>query len=156
MRKIFLIALVTLPLIAVAGLMFKASSSKDGDAPGLVDGKLAACPDRPNCVSSDATDPGHSVAALTWGNTKMSPEEAWQRAVEAVKSLSDTTVTENTGDYLSAECSSRLFGFIDDLELQLRREDSAIAVRSASRAGHSDLGANRKRVELLREKFGYE
>jgi len=41
-------------------------------------------------------------------------------------------------------------GFVDDLELQLRPQDALIAVRSASRLGYGDLGANRRRVEALR------
>ena len=40
--------------------------------------------------------------------------------------------------------------FTDDLEFLLDRERGVIDVRSASRVGYSDLGANRKRVEALR------
>jgi uncharacterized protein (DUF1499 family) len=70
-----------------------------------------------------------------------------------VKSLPGTEITSATENYLSAECTSGIFGFVDDLELQLRPDQSEIAIRSASRVGRSDLGANRKRVELLRAKF---
>ena len=31
---------------------------------GVVDGRLAPCPDSPNCVSSDATDDVHGIAPL--------------------------------------------------------------------------------------------
>jgi len=55
-----------------------------------------------------------------------------------------------TDDYLHAECSSAFFGFVDDIELHLRSAQGVIAVRSAARLGHSDLGVNRKRVEKLR------
>ncbi len=60
-------------------------------------------------------------------------------------------IVEETEDYLHAECRSALFGFVDDLELQLRPSESIIAVRSASRLGYSDFGVNRRRVEALRE-----
>ena len=53
-------------------------------------------------------------------------------------------------DYLHAECRSAVFGFVDDLELNLRPAEGIIAVRSASRLGYSDLGVNRKRIETLR------
>jgi uncharacterized protein (DUF1499 family) len=53
-------------------------------------------------------------------------------------------------DYLHAECRSAVFGFVDDLELHLRRQSNSIAVRSASRLGYRDFGVNRKRVERLR------
>jgi len=42
-------------------------------------------------------------------------------------------------------------GFIDDVELLFVRTEQLIQVKSASRVGKSDLGANRKRVELLRD-----
>jgi uncharacterized protein (DUF1499 family) len=56
-------------------------------------------------------------------------------------------------DYLHAECASAVFGFVDDLELQLRASEGRIAVRSASRLGRSDLGVNRRRVEALRSEL---
>jgi uncharacterized protein (DUF1499 family) len=59
-------------------------------------------------------------------------------------------VVTQTSEYLHAECSSALFGFVDDLELQLRGPERRIAVRSASRLGYGDLGVNRARVEELR------
>jgi uncharacterized protein (DUF1499 family) len=40
---------------------------------------------------------------------------------------------------------------VDDLELELRKGKGTVAVRSASRVGHSDFGVNRRRVENLRE-----
>ena len=47
-------------------------------------------------------------------------------------------------------CSSAVFGFVDDLELHLRRAENVIAARSAARLGYSDFGVNRRRVENLR------
>ena len=55
-----------------------------------------------------------------------------------------------TSDYIHAECSSAVFGFVDDLELHLRPAQNIIAVRSAARLGHGDFRVNRKRVEKLR------
>lgn len=67
-----------------------------------------------------------------------------------VAGLPRTAIVMQTDDYLHAECSSALFGFVDDLELHLRPEQNLIAVRSAARLGRSDFGVNRKRVENLR------
>ncbi len=61
-----------------------------------------------------------------------------------------TRIVTESPEYLHAECRSSVFGFVDDLELQLRPSDGIIAVRSASRLGHSDFGVNRKRIETLR------
>jgi len=82
---------------------------------------------------------------------KQSPEEAWSTVRAAVESIPRVAIITDTGDYLHAECSSALMGFVDDLELQLRADRGEIAVRSASRLGYGDLGVNRRRVEALRQ-----
>jgi uncharacterized protein (DUF1499 family) len=110
--------------------------------------RLAPCPDSPNCVSSDATDPSHRVAAL---ELVIPAEAAWRMIPEAVKTLPRTEIKEASDRYLRAECTSLVFRFVDDLELELRAGEGTIAVRSASRKGYSDFGVNRRRVENLRE-----
>ena len=60
-----------------------------------------------------------------------------------------TTIVTDTGEYLRAECRSRLFGFVDDLELHLWPAGGVLAVRSAARLGWSDFGVNRRRVAAL-------
>jgi uncharacterized protein (DUF1499 family) len=53
--------------------------------------------------------------------------------------------------YLHVEFRSAIFRFVDDVEFHLRGQDGIIAVRSAARVGHGDLGVNRQRVETIRE-----
>jgi len=56
-----------------------------------------------------------------------------------------------TGDaYIHATVTSRLFGFVDDLELHADRQAGVIEVRSASRLGDSDLGVNGRRISALK------
>ena len=57
-------------------------------------------------------------------------------------------VVEQGEDYLAAEFTSAVFGFVDDVEF--RRGEYAVHVRSASRVGYSDAGANAARVAALR------
>jgi uncharacterized protein (DUF1499 family) len=70
-----------------------------------------------------------------------------------VKEIPRTEIASQTDTYLHVECRSLVFRFVDDLELELRPGDGIIAVRSASRKGHSDFGVNRRRVEDLRERL---
>jgi uncharacterized protein (DUF1499 family) len=114
---------------------------------GVKDARLAACPSSPNCVSSDNADSSHRVPAF---QLAMPPSEAWRALRATVANLPRTAIIAETDDYLHAECRSRFFGFVDDLELHVRPADKLIAVRSASRLGYSDLGVNRERVENLR------
>ncbi len=111
---------------------------------------LAPCPSSPNCVSSDAHDPGHAIAPL---ELAVSRDQAWEAAVAAVSELPRTAIVTRQDGYLHAECQSAVFGFVDDLELELRAPEQIIAVRSASRLGYGDLGVNRRRVEGLRQEL---
>jgi uncharacterized protein (DUF1499 family) len=113
----------------------------------VADARLAPCPASPNCVSSDAADARHAVAPLVLAAP---PEDAWRAARAAVAALPRTRIVGETPTSLHAECRSALFGFVDDLELELRAAEGVIAVRSASRVGYSDLGVNRRRIEGLR------
>lgn len=111
---------------------------------------LPACPASPNCVSSDAVDSSHHVDAYSL----LEPTEgSWKAVITAVRELPRSRVTVADESYLHAEVSSRVFGFVDDLELIFRPELAMIAVRSASRKGYWDLGANRSRVETLRSEL---
>lgn len=111
---------------------------------------LDPCPSSPNCVSSTDVDNSHYVAPyeLVSGGAG-----AWNSVRSVVTSLPRTRIVAETGKYIHAECRSRIFGFVDDLELALSDTDSVVAVRSASRVGYSDFGVNRKRIERLRREL---
>ena len=126
--------------------LFSCSGTRPANL-GIKDGRLSVCPASPNCVSSDAADGAHAVAPF---QLVVSPLDGWRAVRKIIEELPRTKIISSTDDYLYAECSSAVFGFVDDLELHLRPADKLIAVRSASRLGHSDFGVNRKRVEQLR------
>jgi uncharacterized protein (DUF1499 family) len=122
--------------------------SKNGQAPGLVDGRLAPCPDSPNCVVSDHPgQEGHTVEPLDVAD--MEHDEAWNALRQAVTRTGGVIVAD-TGGYLAAEYTSNVFGFVDDLEARLDAEAGVIHLRSASRVGKNDFGANAGRVAALR------
>jgi uncharacterized protein (DUF1499 family) len=70
-----------------------------------------------------------------------------------LEAMSGSRVVTQTQTYIHAEFRSRIFRFIDDLELLLDEDQGVIQIRSASRSGYSDLGANRNRVEALRRLY---
>lgn len=142
--------LVILTLFLVASMSLMSCTGKRPSNLGIVDSALTPCPSSPNCVSSDARDSAHRVHPF---QLDVSPDEAWQEARKIVLELPRTRIVTETSDYIHAECQSAILGFIDDLELHLRPTEKLIAVRSASRLGHSDFGVNRSRVEDLRNLF---
>jgi len=141
-----------LGIAAIALLASGCSGSRPTDL-GATEGRLLACPSSPNCVSSDASDAEHAIPPLAFEGT---PPSAWGALREAIAQMPRTEIVEDTGSYMHAEFTSLLFRYVDDVEFVLRpgRPDSGmISVRSASRLGHSDMGANRERVEELRSLF---
>ncbi len=112
---------------------------------GVLNGRLTPCPDSPNCVSSFATDETHAIEPLA----------ASLADVERVLlEFDDTNIVSSEGDYLYAEFTTRIMGYVDDVEFLYDRNNGVTHVRSASRLGYSDLGANRNRIERIRSALG--
>ncbi|OHB32423.1 MAG: hypothetical protein A2X84_04470 [Desulfuromonadaceae bacterium GWC2_58_13] len=131
-------------------LLLSSCASAPPAGPGLVDGKLALCPATPNCVCSEESGTGAPIDPLSFGSSD--PGVAWVAVQDGVKALGGTIETV-TDTYLWATFSSRIFRFVDDVELRLDSERGVVHIRSASRLGYSDFGVNRKRIESLRKLF---
>lgn len=124
--------------------MFKFSGTRP-DNLGVRNGTLASCPASPNCVSTNSTDPEHQIEPLKFlgGNTIVTLKAA-------VLAQPGAVVISETENYLYAEFTSSLMGFVDDVEFYVDEASGTVQVRSASRMGQSDLGVNRKRIETIR------
>lgn len=114
---------------------------------GLTDGKLAPCPDSPNCVSSQATDSRHAIAPFALDRPLGAAKEELKQAAAKLPRAKLISEQEN---YLHFEFRSLVFRFVDDVEFHLDAATKTIHVRSASRVGYGDFGVNRRRVETLR------
>ena len=145
-RKTRSTSMRTLGIVICCMPLFACVGTRPSDL-GVTDGRLAPCPPSPNCVCSDAGDAAHAIPPLELSGTSPAP---WDEIVTAVSELPRTTSVTQRDGYLHAECQSAVFGFVDDLELELRPEQGIVAIRSASRLGYGDLGVNRRRVESLR------
>lgn len=119
---------------------------------GIHKDRLADCPSKPNCVSSQAADADHAVAPLRYQGEK---KAAFKRLKKIVASLERSTIVAESDNYLHIEFKSAIMGFVDDVEFYFPKE-KVIHVRSASRLGYSDLGVNRKRVGQIRKLFAAE
>jgi uncharacterized protein (DUF1499 family) len=104
---------------------------------GLGQAGLSPCPSPAHCARENwvVADPG---AAL-------------ERLLPAVLALEGVQIVETGGGYLHATASSRIFGFVDDLELHASPQQGVIEARSISRLGDSDLGVNARRLATLRQ-----
>lgn len=136
-------------LLALVVMMVGCSGNRHSQM-GVTGGRLAACPDSPNCVSSQSTDARHAIDPLRYEGTA---EKARRVLIEAVSGMKRVRIVAAEERYIHAEFTSALFRFVDDVEFLLDSKTKAIHVRSASRVGYSDLGVNRRRVEEIRSRF---
>ena len=111
-------------------------------------GSLRPCPGTPNCVHTGLRHPPGTEPIYLRVDL---PEDELMDALQGiVGSEARTTVVRRSERYLHVEARSRIFRFVDDLEL-LVTDDRELIVRSASRVGRGDLGVNARRVRRLRE-----
>ena len=116
---------------------------------GLNDGRLAPCPNRPNCVVSQGGDKRHHIDPIAYEGEKSAAVELIQQVVQG---LAGIRIAAQTEDYLHVEFRSKMMGFVDDVEFFFP-DSAVIHMRSAYRVGYSDFGANRKRLEKIRVMF---
>lgn len=116
---------------------------------GVVDGRLRPCGLSPNCVCSQGGDELHGIEPLPANDG----DDAMKRVKQVMSGLPGATLIDETDGYLRYECATPLIHYVDDVEFLLDRQAGVVQVRSASRVGRSDLGANRRRIEEIRRRY---
>jgi uncharacterized protein (DUF1499 family) len=150
-RRTRLLKLILLVIAAVPITLYLMSIfAKRPDDLGVKQGQLKACPDSPNCVSSQAEDAEHAMEAISFEG---SGETALQVLRNVINGQPRAKIVTDENGYIHAEFKSFIFRFVDDVELVIDENAGLIQFRSASRVGHSDMGANRSRMERLRSAF---
>jgi uncharacterized protein (DUF1499 family) len=112
--------------------------------------KFSPCPNSPNCVSSQSDNKSHFVEPLRYAG---SLANARQKLINILNSTKRVRLVKAETDFIHAEFRSFIFRFVDDVEFYFPSEETIIHVKSASRTGYYDFGANRRRVERLRATF---
>lgn len=114
------------------------------------DERLAPCPQTPNCVSSLAEDPGRRMPPIRY---RGSAGEARRLLLDLLGELPRVRVVEAGERLVRAEFTTPVFRFTDDVVFLVDPEAAVIHFRSASRIGHHDLGANRRRMKRFARRF---
>ena len=117
--------------------------SQKGKAKGLISGHLAEPGSAPNSVSSEID---------VQPEKKVAPLHGTLSGIKTAITATGGTITSETDSYLSATYMSKIFKFVDDVEIR-HDKDNIWHIRSASRVGYSDRGVNKKRVEAIRSKL---
>ena len=115
--------------------------------------KFADCPSSPNCVSSYA-DPNDEEHYIDPYELTYSPEESYGIIIDYLNSRSNAEIiSSEDNEYIHAVFRTSFFKFKDDVEFRFSTAgdgNTIVNIRSASRLGYGDLGANRKRMEEIR------
>lgn len=111
---------------------------------------LSSCPESPNCVSTESSGGRHKIDAF---RLKGDFGKNWLEIQRIVTEFPRSNLVEIDETYLHATFKSRVFGFIDDLELLLNPSNGIISIRSAAQTGYWDFGVNRRRVTVLRREL---
>jgi uncharacterized protein (DUF1499 family) len=142
----FLMIMAFILLVAFApAMIFSASCAAALDVQPI----LKPCPSSPNCVSSMAPDKRHAIAPLHVFRTG---PQTLQLLKEVIAAYPGAKLITATDVYIHAEFRVNT-GFIDDVEFLIDSTKSIVHVRSASRIGYWDFGANRKRIEKFRQQY---
>ena len=153
--KIAVLSLLAAPvLLWVAGQLGGLKGQTPSDL-GVHNGRLKSPSLTPNSVSSQAVleheHPQKAYAAIApFPLRDNGPVPSIKALAAALQQLPGTLIVEQTPDYIYAQSTTQWLKFTDDVEFWFNPALAVIEVRSASRLGSQDFGANRQRVEALR------
>ena len=157
LMKILIWGLVLLAVLAVALLLAGQLGLLKGTPPdnlGVRDGRLKAPSGGPNSVSSQAAlypeHPMREYAQIAPLALRGDASTTMAKLRAIVAAMPGAHIVKSDGDYLYAQFTTRLMGFVDDTEFWFDPAAGVIQVRSASRVGRKDLGVNRARIEAIR------
>lgn len=148
--KIFMTLLLLATLIVGGGFGYLGQKSRTMKPQvGVNQGRLMACPNKPNCITTQAASEDQQVPALSYN---ASLKQIMSEVRQAIKAM-DGEIQSQSDIYFHVTFKSSLFGFVDDFEVFVDDANKIIHLRSASRVGHSDLGANKKRYEKFKSQL---
>ena len=145
---------VALTLLAVVAGQLGFLRGKAPDDLGVRDGRLKPPAKTPNSVSSQAAlwpdHPRLAYASIPPLALRGDGVATLARIRSIVQSMPGAVVVSSGDDYLYAQFTTRLMKYTDDVEFWFDPAAGVVQLRSASRIGEGDFGANRKRIEAVR------
>jgi len=145
---------VALLLIGRLGLL----KGKPPSRLGLTDGRLKPPSKTPNSVTSQADlypdHPMREYARIEPLRYSGDPVAAMARVKAIVEDTPGSQIVKSEALYLHATMRTRLMKYTDDVEFAVPDPAAGVIhVRSSSRLGGKDYGANRARIEAIRARF---
>ena len=150
-----LVVLVAVGLLVAGQLGFLAGTPPQ--RLGLSEGRLAPPSKNPNSVSSQAAlypdHPQKQYADIAPFKFTGDGDAAMSRLADRLQKSEQTVVIKREPGNIYAQNTTVWLKFTDDMEFLLDKPSGVIHVRSSSRLGRKDFGANRARIEAVRAGF---
>ena len=155
LRLLLIVLVVAAVLLLAAGQIGLLRGTMPADL-GVNDGRLKPPSRTPNSVSSQAAlHPGAGAEYARIEPIRYAGDgaAALTRIGAIVLKMRGARILQSGPDYLYVQFETRWLKFVDDAEFWVDPAGSVIHVRSASRIGRKDFGANRARIEAIRAQF---
>lgn len=117
---------------------------------GVINGKLAPMPNKPNAVSSQTEIMDKRVEPLKFIGDL---ENSKKLVIDIINTFKNIEIIKNEENYIYAIFSTEKMKYKDDVEFYFDEDKKLIHFRSASRVGYSDMGVNRKRYEDIKKVY---
>lgn len=144
------IVLIILIAVIVLNILFIVIQNNRVPSLGHNQGMFQPLSSKPNAVSTQAEDTEKWV--MPWPY-KIDRATTLQAIETAVAEYGGAELKQSDEQYRYYVFTTPTLHFHDDVEFYLNDEEQAVHFRSASRAGYSDMGLNRKRYEQLKELY---
>lgn len=153
-----LYTIIVLVVVLLLAAQFGLLSGKQPNNIGVTSERLKPPSKTRNSVSSQThlyTDHVQmqyaSIEPLPFKNNNA--ENSMQVLISVLKNTPGVTIVDAKPDYIYAHAKTKVLKFVDDVEFWVNPAKGVIDVRSASRLGREDFGANRVRVEAIRSAY---
>lgn len=150
MKILTIVCAVIVLLFAAFGTAIFFQNQKPKITPGLENGKLREIPDKKNAVSTQTAYADKLIQPLNFKNSLEETRGAMKTALEEYGGIE---IIEESENHIYAVSVTGTMRFRDDIEIYFDASEKKIHYRSASRAGYSDLGLNRKRFKEIAEAY---
>ncbi|MBM7645424.1 uncharacterized protein (DUF1499 family) [Scopulibacillus daqui] len=118
---------------------------------GIHEGKLAPCPRKFNCVSTEHPDLNRKMLPISYQSLTLS--QAKELLIHTIKSLPKTEIKEQADQYIYVEFRTPILEFYHDAEFYFDDQQKEIHFRSVSRVGFADFGANKRWMQSVVARF---
>ena len=139
----------------IALFIVKGYASKKMESSIVLSGLLPQCESKPNCTCSEYfNDTKHFISPLEYSleENHVDSKDIIQILNLSLEEIGGVIISGNN-THINAIFTSHFFRFVDDVNVRIDKTNKVIHFRSKSRVGHSDFGANKSRIEQLKEQI---